>query len=523
MAHHPVTRRARGGLRRRALDRSALPARQPAQAADRALPAPTGSSIVTSPTEPVMIVLKLSFLVGLVLASPVILWQVWAFLSPALYCAGEEGPGTGALRGHLLFLVGAVLAFHFVVPQALRVLFSFQTEAISPFITYDKYFGFVLQVVLALGLSFELPLIIIILSWLGVVGPAELNKFRRYAVVLSFIAGAAAVAGHRRHLDVHDDGSAAPALRGRASPGSVIVHRRRRRGRDRRAGAAAAPGVRCVPRRGAGRRCLDRQTAAAHRLAARTPTGIRPGQALDTATAARLGLPTAPSRSFADTGFGGERAPPAAGLPATRYRADSATVFVQGERVLLKGEALTERQGAVLEADTDHLSTRTSASWTPPASRACSTRVRVMVGTGSATTPADDEAWSTTRSPTSPRAPPSGSCGATSPRTRAPAGIYAGSSEITSCDLPTPHYHFAAREVKWISQERARGPSGGALRARRPDPLAAVHLPGHAAGTALRHPGAAVRHQRPRPAQPAATTGRSPTSATTGPRTTTST
>ena len=56
------------------------------------------------------------------------------------------------------------LAYVFVVPQALRVLFSFQTEAIQPFITYDNYFGFVLQVVLALGISFELPLVIIILA-----------------------------------------------------------------------------------------------------------------------------------------------------------------------------------------------------------------------------------------------------------------------------------------------------------------------------------------------------------------------
>ncbi len=87
-------------------------------------------------------------------------------------------------------MLGATAAYLFVVPQALRVLFSFQTEAIQPFITYDAYFGFVLQVVLALGLSFELPLIIVILAWLGVVGPSELNRFRRYAIVAAFAAGA---------------------------------------------------------------------------------------------------------------------------------------------------------------------------------------------------------------------------------------------------------------------------------------------------------------------------------------------
>src|SRR5918994_6646084 len=149
-----------------------------------------GKLIVTSPTEPVMIVFKLGFLVGLVLASPVILWQLWAFLAPALYEREKRALVPSLFVGLVLFLTGAVLAYLFVVPQALRVLFSFQSEAISPFITYDAWFGFVLQVVLALGISFELPLIIILLSWLGVVGPTELNRFRRYAVVLAFIAGA---------------------------------------------------------------------------------------------------------------------------------------------------------------------------------------------------------------------------------------------------------------------------------------------------------------------------------------------
>src|SRR3954452_7097759 len=149
-----------------------------------------GKLIVTSPTEPVMIVFKLGFLVGLVLASPVILWQTWAFLAPALYAREKRALVPSLFVGLALFLTGVVLAYLFVVPQALRVLFSFQSEAIAPFITYDAYFGFVLQVCLALGVSFELPLVLVILSWLGVIGPAELNRFRRYAIVLSFVAGA---------------------------------------------------------------------------------------------------------------------------------------------------------------------------------------------------------------------------------------------------------------------------------------------------------------------------------------------
>ena len=70
------------------------------------------------------------------------------------------------------------------------MLFSFQSEALAPLITYDNYFGFMLQVVLALGISFELPLIIILLSVFGILTPAALNKFRRFAVVLACCAGA---------------------------------------------------------------------------------------------------------------------------------------------------------------------------------------------------------------------------------------------------------------------------------------------------------------------------------------------
>src|SRR5919112_102710 len=187
-----------------------------------------GKLVVTSPTEPVMIVLKLGLLVGLVLASPIILWQTWAFLAPALYQREKRALVPSLFIGLILFLTGAGLAYEFVVPQALRVLFSFQSEAIAPFITYDAYFGFILQVTLALGISFELPLVIIILSWLGVVGPRELNRFRRYAVVLAFIAGAILSPGADilsmamltlPLLVLYEVGVA----------GSVILHRRRER------------------------------------------------------------------------------------------------------------------------------------------------------------------------------------------------------------------------------------------------------------------------------------------------------
>jgi len=128
--------------------------------------------VVQSPTELVMITLEIGFISGLVLASPVLIWQLWAFLSPALYEREKKAIVPALFAGMVLFLTGSVLSFIFLVPSALRVLLGFTPGT------------------LAMGLSAELPLLIIMLAVLGVVTPAMLNKFRRYAIVLCFLAGA---------------------------------------------------------------------------------------------------------------------------------------------------------------------------------------------------------------------------------------------------------------------------------------------------------------------------------------------
>jgi sec-independent protein translocase protein TatC len=417
-----------------------------------------GKLIVTSPTEPVMIVFKLGFIVGLVLASPIILWQLWAFLAPALYAREKRALVPALFAGLLLFLTGAALAYIFVVPQALKVLFSFQTEAIQPFITYDNYFGFVLQVVLALGLSFELPLVIMILAWLEVIGPAELAKYRRFAVVGAFAAGAVLSPGTDLVsmimmtiplLLLYEVGYA----------GSVVIARRRRKaaiaalvllglGLGGTRAEAQVPGQQRRPPIQAARQDSLR---AARQDSLQDTTRKKAGQPLDSATAGRLGIPTAPSRGFApdDSVLRALKARP--GYQSTRYSADSATVFIEGERVLLQGKALTERQGAILEADTiryQSASCLLDASGNPhmfdqgqvlvgEGIRYDTCRRRGIVNDALTNFTEGSTVWFLR-----------GNVAQDSSSSR----IYAGSSEITSCDLPTPHYHFSAREVKWISK-----------------------------------------------------------------------
>ena len=419
-----------------------------------------GKLIVTSPTEPLMIVFKLGFVVGLVLASPVVLWQLWAFLAPALYEREKKALVPSLFVGLLLFLTGATLAYLFVVPQALRVLFSFQSEAIAPFITYDAWFGFVLQVVLALGISFELPLVMIILSWLGVIGPGELHRFRRYAIVCAFIAGAVLSPGAdllsmlmmtAPLLFLYEVGVA----------GAAIVHRR-----QRKAAAMASLmllGLGLCPAPSAAQEPVRPRRTAADSLRQAPDTGAelegeegagpegRPGQALDSATARRLGMPTAPSRSFAQPDSVVNALMNRPGYRPTRYRADSATVFVERQEVQLRGEALTERQGALLEADSITYR-RNSCLLAASGDPHLFDQGQVLVGEGisydvcrrrgmiqDALTNFNEggTVWFLR-----------GNVAQDSSSSR----IYAGSSEITSCDLPTPHYHFSARQMKWVSR-----------------------------------------------------------------------
>jgi sec-independent protein translocase protein TatC len=416
-----------------------------------------GKLVVLSPTEPVMIVFKLGFLVGLVLASPVILWQLWAFLAPALYEREKKALVPSLFVGLLLFMTGVALAYFFVVPQALRVLFSFQTEAIAPFITYDKYFSFVTQVTLALGISFELPLVIIILSWLGVIGPAELSRFRRYAVVLAFIAGAVLSPGADLLsmvmmtvplLLLYEVGYA----------GSVFISRRRSR-TPLAGGTIGLFLLLCLiatPGEAQERPVRRRPPAPADSLRDSTRLGLdslrpRAGQSLDTATARRLGLPTGPSRSFAPADSVMSELLGRSGYQATRYRADSATVFMEDQRVRLEGKALTERRGSTLEADTI---TYRSASCLLDASGEPKLfdRGQVLVG--------EQIRYDTcVRRGVISEALTNFTEGGTVWFLRGDVSqdsssnrIYAASSEITSCDLPIPHYHFSARQVKWVSR-----------------------------------------------------------------------
>lgn len=146
--------------------------------------------VYTHPTDPFSIVLKASFIVGTLLALPVVLYQVWAFLSPALYGHEKKVVIPVLLGAVALFAAGASFAYFVVLPLTLKFLHGFQMDTLTPMITAADYYGFAISMALALGATFELPIAIVALTALGIVTPEMLVRWRRHAFVACIVGAA---------------------------------------------------------------------------------------------------------------------------------------------------------------------------------------------------------------------------------------------------------------------------------------------------------------------------------------------
>lgn len=146
--------------------------------------------VYTAPGEGFSILLQTSILVGIVIALPVLIWQVYAFLSPALHRHEKRIAIPVILGIVLLFIGGATLAWRFVLPLALKFLFNLGDKNFDQMITVSAYFGFVTSMVLAMGAVFELPIAVLLLSIFGLVTPKFLARFRRHALLGSYVVAA---------------------------------------------------------------------------------------------------------------------------------------------------------------------------------------------------------------------------------------------------------------------------------------------------------------------------------------------
>lgn len=147
--------------------------------------------VYLTPAELVTSYLKLSVVLGLVFASPVILWQLWAFVSPGLTMGERRGARTALVAGFVFFLLGALFCYAAVLPMTLQFFYGFNaSKDITATISFDSYMTFVLGMLLVFGVVFEMPVLSYLLGRLGLARAEWLKKGRKYAILLIFIVAA---------------------------------------------------------------------------------------------------------------------------------------------------------------------------------------------------------------------------------------------------------------------------------------------------------------------------------------------
>jgi sec-independent protein translocase protein TatC len=134
----------------------------------------------TSPVDPFLTRMKIGFFSGFLLALPVILWQLWRFVTPGLTQRERKLAVPFVASSVVLFAAGAFFAM-LIIPRGLSFLFSFGGEFLTPLLTADRYLSFLIVLVLVFGVSFEFPLILVFLAGARVITSAQLRRARRYA------------------------------------------------------------------------------------------------------------------------------------------------------------------------------------------------------------------------------------------------------------------------------------------------------------------------------------------------------
>jgi sec-independent protein translocase protein TatC len=151
--------------------------------------------ITLSPTESFMTVFKVSAYAGMIVASPVIIYQIWAFVAPGLKSKEKRVVLYATIFTSLLFFGGVVFAWMFVLPRGLDFLLNYQSDIFNQQLQASKYFSFVAMFLLGFGIVFELPAMLLTLARLGIVSHEMLAKNRKYALLIGAVVSAALTPG----------------------------------------------------------------------------------------------------------------------------------------------------------------------------------------------------------------------------------------------------------------------------------------------------------------------------------------
>lgn len=150
---------------------------------------PAGKLYYMNPAEAFFTYCKVALVGGLLISIPVIIYQFWAFLIPAM-TEKELSTGLVLVPGSIaLFYSGVVFSHFFVVPAAVKFFMGFSTEFLQPMFSLGQYVSLVLSLLFPFGLIFELPLVIVVLAYFGIVSSRALIRYRKYAIVIAFVSG----------------------------------------------------------------------------------------------------------------------------------------------------------------------------------------------------------------------------------------------------------------------------------------------------------------------------------------------
>ena len=152
---------------------------------------PVGATLIaTSVISPFLVPLKILLMAAFLIALPVVLYQVWAFVAPGLYTHEKKLVLPLVISSTILFFIGVAFCYFFVFGQVFQFIQSFAPKSITAAPDIEAYLSFVLTMFLAFGLAFEVPIVVVVLARLGMVSIEKLKAFRSYFVVLAFIIAA---------------------------------------------------------------------------------------------------------------------------------------------------------------------------------------------------------------------------------------------------------------------------------------------------------------------------------------------
>jgi sec-independent protein translocase protein TatC len=151
---------------------------------------PDGKFIYTEPTEAFFLMMKMCALTGVLIASPYIMWQVWLFIAPGLYAKEKKFAIPFVVSSSTLFILGAAFSHYVVFPAAWAFFASFSNEFMEFTPRIDPVFGLYVRLVIALGITFQLPVLIFVLARLGIVTAGWLIKNFKYGVLVMVVVAA---------------------------------------------------------------------------------------------------------------------------------------------------------------------------------------------------------------------------------------------------------------------------------------------------------------------------------------------